>query len=155
MDLALAISTISSIADLTKRVMAGKVDAEVKGMAADLNNSILSLQATLFSLQTKNQELLERNRLLEGELINAANWESEAGRYYLHELCTGVFVYSLKEDERDGEPAHYICPNCYQSGRKSLLQSDVPSIEGTSFKCKQSSCKAEYVDYKSNKLPIF
>ena len=55
MDLTTAFATLTAAGDLAKLIINGKVDNEVKAKAADLNNSILSLQGTLFSLQSQNQ----------------------------------------------------------------------------------------------------
>lgn len=148
MDVTSALSTISAIGELTKLIISGKIDAEVEAKAAELNNAVLSLQGTLFSLQSQNQELLKEKDRLESELVKMANWDKEAQRYQLHELCSGVFVYALKEDPDNAEPPHYLCPNCYQEHRKSILQSQRPQVRGTSYLCTNPSCGAKIVDYE-------
>lgn len=46
MDLTSALSTVTALGELTKHIVSGKVDSQVKAKAAELNNSILSLQRT-------------------------------------------------------------------------------------------------------------
>ena len=155
MDVTTALSTITALGELTKLIVSGKVDSEVKAKAAELNNSILSLQGTLFSLQTQNQELLQAKHNLENQLVEISNWNKQASRYELHELCPGVFVYALKENENDSEPAHYICPNCYQENRRSILQSKQKHWSGTKHVCSNPSCNAEFNDFTKCSTPSF
>ena len=153
MDVASALSTITALGELTKLIVSGKVDSEVKAKAAELNNSILSLQGTLFFLQSQNHELLESKHSLESKLVEISNWEKQASRYQLHELCSGVFVYTLKEDENNSEPSHYICPNCYQERRKSILTCTGEHHDGTHYLCMNPACKSKITDYQ-NYAPI-
>jgi hypothetical protein len=66
--------------------------------------------------------LLERIRSLEAAVARGQAWDAERGRYQLHEFPTGALAYVLKEESANGEPAHRICPKCYNEGHKSLLQ---------------------------------
>lgn len=36
-----------------------------------------------------------------------------------------IGTYRLKEGMENGEPAHWICPNCYERGEKSLLKQEI------------------------------
>lgn len=155
MDVSAALGTITAIGELTKLVVSSKVDSEVKAKAAELNNSILSLQGTLFALQSQNQELLQDKNNLKNKLVEISNWNKEASRYQLIELCTGVFVYSLKKGQGNAEPAHYLCPSCYQSGKKSILQSEGKRIGGTKHFCVSPLCKSEFNDFNSRRDPSF
>lgn len=148
MDLTSALSTVTALGELTKLIVSGKVDSEVKAKAAELNNSILSLQGTLFSLQAQNQDLLNKNREVEEELLKLSHWKNIEGSYSLLELCSGVFVYVNKDTS---EPTHYICPNCYSSQKKSILIKDEMTHSGISFRCKSQDCKASYDDYSKKK----
>ena len=50
-------------------------------------------------------------------------WDAEKQRYELKPIGTqGVFAYSLKPEHENGEPPHWICPDCYQDRKKSILQ---------------------------------
>ena len=43
-------------------------------------------------------------------------------RYQLQRFYPGSFAYALKPEMAAGEPPHYLCANCYQQTKKSLLQ---------------------------------
>lgn len=147
MDVGPALTAIAAIVELSKAVANAKIDNEVKQKATELNDSILTLQGTLFSLQSENQELLKIKNEFEAKLINLANWQQEAQRYKLCELCSGVLVYALKEDHQDSEPMHYICPNCYENNRKSILQSRGMGYDGTEYVCKNPECGATFNNF--------
>lgn len=149
MDVTSALTTITAVGELAKLIVSGKVDSEVKAKAAELNNSILSLQGTLFALQSQNHELLESKHSLESKLVEISNWENQAFRYKFHELCPGVFVYTLKENQENSEPSHYICPNCYQEQRKSILTSTGKEHDGTHYLCKNPTCNCKITDYQN------
>ena len=153
MDVTSALTTITAVGELTRLIVSGKVDSEVKAKAAELNNSILSLQGTLFSLQSQNHDLLEAKRELESKLVKISSWENQASRYQLHKLCSGVFVYALKKDQKNSEPAHCICPNCYEEQRKSILTSTGKQHDGTHYFCKNTACNCQITDYE-NYIPI-
>jgi hypothetical protein len=148
MDITAALTTITSAAELARLIISGKIDDEVKAKATELNNSILSLQGTIFSLQSQNHELLKTKHDLENQLIKIADWQKEAQRYYLYELCSGVMVYALKEDQSNSEPFHYVCPNCYQNKRKSFLQKRQRTYAGCDYVCANPECNAVFTNYQ-------
>jgi len=48
-------------------------------------------------------------------------WGSEKKRYQLTDVGGGAFAYALKAAMSNGEPPHYICTNCYEQSKKSIL----------------------------------
>lgn len=155
MDIQTTISTLTAIGEFTKMIVAGNIDKEVQAKASELYDSILSLQTTVFSIQSQNKKLLDEKHALENEIMKMANWEQEARRYRLHQLCPGVFVYAFKEDPNNAEPSHYICSNCHQEKRKSILQCSGPTPDGTFYQCHHRSCGAKIHDYENGQTPRF
>ena len=151
MDIQSALTTITALGELTKLVINGKVDEKVKAKAAELTDSIISLQGTIFSIQSQNHELLNAKREIEEKLITLSNWDNTEKRYLLNEICPGVFVYSLNEEHQKTEPFHHICPNCYANRKQSILIKSETSHSGTKYKCKSPDCNAEYNDYTTKK----
>ncbi len=146
-----ALSTVKSIGELTSLVINSKADGEVKAKATELNNSILSLQNTLFSLQTQNHELLDSKREIEEKYVNLSNWKKKAKRYELSALCPGVFVYSLKEKHHSSEPPHNICAKCYEDSKAYILQASEIKTTGIHYLC--PNCETTIINY-NNKKPI-
>ena len=144
MDIAGSIATIQTAYGLAKSVVAGKVDAEVKAKASELVDSIINLQGVILSLQSKNQELLETNRLLKDQLSDLRQWEAVANSYKLCEVSEGIFLYSLVQDST--EPHHYVCPNCFNNKNKSILQISKEKYKGTWYVCLATDCKMQILD---------
>ena len=85
------------------------------------NGAVIELQEQILGAQVAQAALLERVSHLEAELARFETWDTEKQRYELKEPSSGAFVYSLKSG--DTEQPHWICANCYQQGKKSILQS--------------------------------
>lgn len=147
MEISSAIQIINTLVDFTKSVHAGNVDAAVRQKAAELTDSIIALQNSILSLQSESYELREVNRQLKEQLMQVTNWDNEADRYELQSLCDGVEVYALKIDKAGREPYHYICPNCYQKRRKSIIQRMSKESSGVVFKCQQQDCGSIFIDH--------
>jgi len=62
-------------------------------------------------------------------------WDSEATRYELKEIVTGIFVYVLKPDHARTEPIHWLCPNCFQQRQKSILNK--PHVDHLNYHCRR------------------
>ena len=91
--------------------------------AAIRNGAVIELQEQILSAQQHQSELIERIRALETEVANFETWKTEKERYQLKELAPhGVYAYTIKEEVRGPEPAHWICPDCYQNRQISILQ---------------------------------
>ena len=89
----------------------------------EMNGIILSVQSCALKAQTEQSALVKCERELEETLRRFESWETEKSRYELHKMGGGGFAYHLRPEEIEkGEPSHYICANCYEDRRKSILQ---------------------------------
>lgn len=99
--------------------LATSADAQAK--ISDLYGIILSGQAIAFEDNLKQRALLETIEELKDQIRAMEAWNSEKQRYQLARPWTGAVVYALKKSASNGEPPHWICANCYNDGKKSLL----------------------------------
>ena len=89
----------------------------------EMNGIILSVQSSALKAQAEQSALVERERKLKERLLKFENWETEKSRYELHQMGDGGFAYRLRPEEIEkGEPPYYICANCYEDRKKSILQ---------------------------------
>lgn len=89
---------------------------------AELQQALIQLQTNAFSIQTQNLSLLAFKDDLEKQIVQLKNWEAEKQRYALVSIFEGTSsVIALKESMSNGEPPHWLCPNCFHSGKKSFL----------------------------------
>jgi hypothetical protein len=102
----------------------------------ELQSKILDAQSGMLAAQDERSALIERIRTLEEEVARLKAWEAEKQRYVLKDAGNGALAYALKEDARGPEPPHWICPQCYQDGKKSILQPET-QIQG---RCQVLAC---------------
>ena len=152
MDITSAISSFKTMADITALMINLSTDSRVTEKAIELQSALLSLQSDMFGLQAQHQSLLREKEELEKRLIEIQNWQAEAQKYTLAEIVPGVFMYALKAEYKDATPPHWLCPNCYESRRKSVLQRDYNRIKHNYvFQCHH--CNAELVDTSNAAMP--
>lgn len=119
---------------------------------ATLNEALLKLQdgllahnASLFELQNKYFEACEETRKLKETL-------AERNRYTLVSFPSGHFAYRVNvPPEQSGaseptgaEPLHYVCQQCFDNGRKVVLQRNFFMSTSGALECRV--CKGQVVD---------
>lgn len=90
-------------------------DLDALGLASDLAYKLLNAQVS-------QSEIMNRLLELEAALKDAQRQQDEANRYALVELASGAHVLALKPGDPKGEPPHYLCPACFEDGKKRILQ---------------------------------
>ncbi len=117
-----ALSSLKAASDITK-AMVGLRDAEVFRMKAiELQGIIMEAQASAIDAREAHSTQVERISALEAEVARLKAWDADKQRYELKPLGQGIFAYTVKPDAQGSEPAHSICPDCYQRGVKFILQ---------------------------------
>ena len=117
-----ALSSVKTLYDLTKAMVSRRDIAAFEGKMIEFQAKILDTQADLLAAQEERSSFLTRISDLEKEVADLKTWETEKQRYELKDFDWGVFAYRLKPEAQGSEPAHLLCANCFQHGRKSILQ---------------------------------
>lgn len=141
MDPIAIISSIKATIDLAKVVNDFTTDTDLKIKTRDLYDSMISLQNIIFSLQSENQSLLNSKYELEKKFMELESWEKEKTKYKLVEISKGVVTYSFDTSQNPSIPSHYICKNCYNDKRASILDPVYIQTEGSQYICPR--CKTE------------
>jgi hypothetical protein len=89
--------------------------------AAARNAAVIELQEKIFVAQAAQTSLISRVSELEEQVRSFETWDAEKQRYELHDAGRGIMTYRLKADAQPPEPAHEICPDCYQRRVKFIL----------------------------------
>ncbi|WP_333827717.1 hypothetical protein [Pararhodobacter sp.] len=89
---------------------------------ADIKLALSDLTLQVANAQVANADLKLQLSALQDKLREAQAFKSDLDRYALWETPAGAVVYRLEKDIRNGEPRHYLCPNCIETKRKSILQ---------------------------------
>ena len=146
-------SAIKPVAEIVKTLAPIVREAKSKGLdpqyADELNDAIADMQTALFDAR---QDALDAQRIqfeqsarigeLEQTIAEFENWEAEKERYKLVNASTneGIFVYLLRKETAEDEPLHYICPKCFASKIKSILN----LIYHNGFGAKCPECKTPF-----------
>ena len=100
------------------------------------NVAVIALQEQILSAQMQQAELIERVGQLEKEVAAFDKWDSEKEKYDLKTVAsTGMLAYMLKPDARSSQPPHWICTNCYQNRKPSIVQYFDSAGRDLIFKC--------------------
>lgn len=105
-----------------------------------VNNAVLEIQQKLLEQQTSKIDIINRYYAVSVEkdtlkteilavkeqLAQARQFKANAKRYKLITVCPGFDVYALKESAADGEPPHWLCPQCLDNGMKGFIQASSP-----------------------------
>lgn len=114
-----AASTISTLKGLFEKDKAKVADS---GEASKLLNELAN---ELTMVNMTNVQISQALKLLNSELQKRDEFEKEKARYELHKTSIGNFVYKLKDDVTNGQPAHFICPVCLNKDKLiSFLQGE-------------------------------
>lgn len=135
-----AVSGLKTAVEIAKGLVAVNTTVEVNAKAIELQRAILSAYGDAVSAKETQFALQEEVRDLKRQLAANEHFAADMERYQLDAPWPGSMVYALKESMSNSEPAHYLCANCYQNKKKSILQC-VPSIQNyTTFAC--PNCRA-------------
>ena len=112
--LATAAKLLKSLKDLVSA-------PDAKAQVSELYDVIISSQASALQMLANERSMLEEIGELKAQLSRVQAWETEKQRYRLATPISGVTCYALQKSMSNGEPPHYICGNCYQNGKRSML----------------------------------
>jgi hypothetical protein len=132
---------LSAAGTIAKGLVNLNTMAEVQAKAIELNDKIIAAQNSMFAAQATQAELIANISELEKELVRVKAWERQKQRYKLISPWPGRAVYALKESMSEGEPPHWICANCYENGKRSILQARHQRGQWASIECQ--SCMSQ------------
>lgn len=117
-----AISSLKSATDIARSLLEMKSMSEIQGKVIELQSALLQAQNCALSATTAQFELQERVRLLEAQLREKADWETEKSRYRLVSPWIGpAQVYALTQAAANGEEPHFLCTSCFHDGKRIIL----------------------------------
>lgn len=136
------IAVIPSLAKAGAEIAASSDAAKRNAQLIEFQNVVIQLQAGLASVQIQNASLLRDKDELEKQLVRFKNWEGEKQRYALVNILEGTGVaFALKESMSNGEAAHWLCANCFNNEKKSVLNRVEGSRGFSMLAC--TVCKAQ------------
>lgn len=135
-----ALTSLKTAGEILNAIRGSQDIAAINSKVIELQGIIMTAQQSCLTAQYDQSTLLKHKDELETKIRQFENWETEKNRYVLQDAGRGQLAYALKEEMRGMEPAHYLCPNCYDDGRKRILQ-PFESRLGKSLHC--HGCKLD------------
>jgi len=136
-----AMGSLKLAFDITKKFLEMKSIAEVQGLVIDLRREIISAQESALAAQSDHAAMAEKIRTLKEEIVRMETWAEQKQKYALVQIAAGAIAFALKEECKGAEPPHWICANCYEDGRKSILNQRLPRNCPINYYCPR--CKNE------------
>ena len=138
----LILGSLKSAVDISKSMLQLKAKTDIQASVIELNSKLIEAQQGMFALNEQYTEALNKIRDLQSEIEKFNKWEEEKVRYTLISPWPRhpVLVYHLRKSHSNGENPHWLCPNCYQNNRKSILNTDKKKGEFVNLCC--PACKA-------------
>ena len=146
MDITLIQGTISGLklaGDIAKSILELKSMSDVQSSVIELQSAILAAQSSALSANADQTAMVEEISTLKKEIADIKAWKEEKQRYQLVSPCIGSVAYALKKECSKSEPPHWICTNCYENGRKSILNQHKKSSGIVELVCQVCATKIE------------
>ena len=121
-EIAAALSSLQAAKDIVQTAIGLRDGAAFQTKLIELQSKIIDAQSSASAALEERLSLIEQVRQLKEEIARFETWEAEKQRYQLQEIASGIFVYSVKREAQSTEQPHHLCANCYEDGKKAILQ---------------------------------
>lgn len=140
-----AINSARATIAFVKGAKAAIDKVEISNQLAEIYDKIIAAQSQTLSLLSENVKLVQEKNDLNKKVVESENWQKTETEYELTEICPKRFIYVSKKSAESTQPEHWLCPNCWQQKKKSILQGKLER----QYMC--PACKFEF--FNSNEPP--
>jgi len=116
------LSALKATSDIVKALIGLRDYAQILEKTVELNQQIATAQAALISAHQEQSSLLDQVHALEKEITDMETWNAKKDDYELCAVSAGALAYMLKQSTRGTEPPHWLCTNCYENSKPSIMQ---------------------------------
>jgi hypothetical protein len=138
------VTSVKSLRDIASSFQGIKTGDAVRDKTAEMNALIIDIQNAAMNIQSQNHALVEENDCLKNEIAKIRNWNEEKDLYMLHTIADCVWIYVEKAKFIAHEELVGYCVNCFEDGRKAIVQKMEKTRQGTFYEC--SHCKSKLID---------
>jgi hypothetical protein len=116
-------TSLKAASDIAQAMVDLRDAAAFQAKTIEFQRTISDALGRAIAAQQERAALLETVDELKKEVADLKEWETQKQRYELRETSDGgALAYALKDQARGTEPAHWICAQCYEDAKKSILQ---------------------------------
>lgn len=135
------LAAIPGLASAGAAIAKASGENERNSQLIEFQKVLIQANSSIAAVQIQNAALLRDKDDLEKKIVGMENWEREKQRYSLVTILDGALAYAAKESMSQGEAPHWLCTNCFNGGKKVILNT-VDGARGFSMLvC--PSCKAQ------------
>jgi len=148
--IATTLTLLKQAGGLVREVVPLVQSSEAKEKLNEIREQLLDASERINDLRAVNNEIADRNLVLEGELREIKAFISNKNGYIAHKLGRGAFVYVSEMHMDNPEKAPWYCQHCFEvEFRLSPInyQKGAPNRLAI-FECQ--SCGATIEDYPRN-----
>jgi hypothetical protein len=136
-EIAAGITSARAAYDLTKAMLKSRDTKILADGTRDLQSHLGDIIGKFLEAQQAQMTQLEEIAALKAEIKKFSDWDTEKQRYELKSAGHGVTAYMLKPEVRGTEPPHWLCPTCFEKGKKAYFQfSSTMNGRGSVYRCK-------------------
>jgi hypothetical protein len=116
------LNAVKALTDIGKTLLGLRDSAKLLEAKVEFSQQLFTVQKALLDAQAEQATLVQTIRDLEKEIASFEAWDAEKNKYELKEVAPGALAYMLKPDARAGQPPHWLCTQCYQHRKASIMQ---------------------------------
>lgn len=105
-----------------------------------INEIVIELQGKIMEAQEAVRDGRDKMQEMQSALEQYQNWEHTSSSYKLKLFNNNNLAYEFIGTD---QPNHFICPNCYENKRRSILQYKGDYFGEQRYDCK--NCKSDFV----------
>jgi len=112
--IATTLTILKQAGGLAKDVVPLVQNSEAKEKLHEIREQLLNASERINDLRAINNEIVDRNLVLEGELREVNSFLSKRDGYVPHKLGRGAFVYVAEINSENPEQAPWYCQHCFE-----------------------------------------
>jgi hypothetical protein len=118
-------TSLKAASDMAQAMVDLRDTAAFQAKAVEFQRTISDALGRAIVAQQERATLLETVDELKKEVADLKAWEAQKQRYEMKDAGNGVIAYAVKEEARGSEPPHWICADCYEDAKESVLQPEI------------------------------
>jgi len=127
------LNAAKALFDIGKTMLGLRDSAQLLEATVEFNQQLLTVQRALLDAQAEQTALVQNISALEKEIADLKALDHEKEKYELKKVRRGI-AYTLKPEAQGTEPPHFICAQCYDDGKRSIMQNFNPATP-PAYKC--------------------
>jgi len=141
-EIATGISALKTAFDIAKNISDMAKGKAVNDAVISLQEHIILAQKSALDAQSHEAAQLARIGELEKEIAQLKEWDAQLKQYELKEVHVGALAYVPKPNTDEAKTPHWLCVDCADHGRKSILQDVGRTKNNRESRYQCPSCKS-------------